>query len=116
MMIIFFDHECVIYQHDLSPKTTVKSEYYISVLKILRQHISRKRHELLGNWTLHHDNARPHVATSVKKYLCKCNIKILPHPPYSPDLESCDFWLLPTLKEKSVAKNENIDSEVISTE
>ena len=26
-------------------------------------------------------------------------IKTIPHPPYSPDLAPCDFWLFPTLKE-----------------
>lgn len=114
MMIIFFDHKGVIYQHAVPPKTTVNGEYYVSVLKILRQHISRKRHELVGNWTLHHDNARPHVATSVQQYLSKCNIKIMPHPPYSPDLAPCDFWLFPTLKEKLRGRKFNTDSEVIS--
>ena len=24
-------------------------------------------------------------------------IKTVPHPPYSPDLASCDFWLFPNL-------------------
>ena len=27
-------------------------------------------------------------------------IKTVPHPPYSPDLAACDFWLFPKLKEK----------------
>ena len=27
-------------------------------------------------------------------------IKIVHHPPYSPDLGPCDFWLFPKLKEK----------------
>ena len=25
-------------------------------------------------------------------------IKTVPHPPYSPDLGSCDFWLFPKLR------------------
>ena len=25
-------------------------------------------------------------------------IKIVPHPPYSPDLAPCDFWLFPNLR------------------
>ena len=28
------------------------------------------------------------------------DIKTVPHPPYSPDLALCDFWLFPKLKEK----------------
>ena len=27
-------------------------------------------------------------------------IKTVPHPPCSPDLGPCDFWMFPTLKEK----------------
>ena len=26
------------------------------------------------------------------------DIKTVPHPPYSPDLASCDFWLFPNLR------------------
>ena len=32
-------------------------------------------------------------------YLTKMGIKTVPHPPYSPDLAPCDFWLFPKLKE-----------------
>ena len=27
------------------------------------------------------------------------SIKIVPHPPYSPDLAPCDFWLFPKLRD-----------------
>ena len=63
MMIIFFDHKCVKYQHAISPKNNLNGEDYVSVLKILQQHISRKRHQLVGNWTLHQNNARLQVTT-----------------------------------------------------
>ena len=33
-------------------------------------------------------------------YLTKMGIKTVPHPPYSPNLAPCDFWLFPKLKEK----------------
>ena len=29
-------------------------------------------------------------------------IKVVPNPPYSPDLSLCDFWLFPKLKEKKI--------------
>ena len=32
--------------------------------------------------------------------MTKMGIKIVPHPPDSPDLAPCDFWLFPKLKEK----------------
>jgi len=40
-----------------------------------------------------HDNARPHVAKVVKKYLETFKWDVLPHPPYSPDIASFDYWL-----------------------
>ena len=30
-------------------------------------------------------------------YLTKMGVKTVPHPPYSPDLTPCDFWLFPKL-------------------
>ena len=37
-------------------------------------------------------------------------IKILPQPPYCPDLALCDFWLFPKLKEKlKVCRYEKIE-------
>ena len=32
------------------------------------------------------------------KYLTKIDIKTVPHPPYSPELAPCDFWLFPKLR------------------
>lgn len=45
-----------------------------------------------------HDNARPHVAKKVKTYLEQQGIATISHPPYSPDLAPCDFWLFSTIK------------------
>jgi hypothetical protein len=38
------------------------------------------------------------VALSVREFLAKRSIPIVPHPPYSPDLAPCDFFLFPRLK------------------
>ena len=34
----------------------------------------------------------------VTDYFTKMGIKTVPHPPYSPDLAPCDFWLFPKLR------------------
>ncbi|CAF3940165.1 unnamed protein product, partial [Rotaria sordida] len=34
-----------------------------------------------------------HAQPDIINYLTEEGIEILPHPPYSPDLSSCDFWL-----------------------
>ena len=54
------------------------------------------------------------MATSFQQYFNKCNIKILPQPPSSPDLAPCDFWPFWTLKKLLCGRKFNIDSEVIS--
>ena len=40
VMIVFFNHKGVIYQHALLPEATVNGEYCVSVLKFSRQHKS----------------------------------------------------------------------------
>ena len=91
MMNFFFDLKFAIYHHTLPSKTTVNDEYYFSVSKILLQQITKERHELIWNWTLHNVIACPHVTSSVHRYLSRCKIKIIPHPPYNIDLAPSDF-------------------------
>jgi len=40
-----------------------------------------------------HDNAQPHVAKVVKKYLETLKWDVLLYPPYSPDIAPSDYWL-----------------------
>ena len=49
---------------------------------------------------LHHNNAPAHTALSIREFLAKKNIPVLPHPPYSPDPAPCDFYLFCKLKLK----------------
>ena len=46
-----------------------------------------------------HDNAPDHKSATVQEYLKESGLDVLDHPPYSPDLSPCDFWLFPRLKE-----------------
>jgi hypothetical protein len=64
----------------------VNAQFYCNVLRRLREDIRRKRPELwcAGNWLLYDDNST-----------ITC-----PHPPYSPDLAPCDFFLFPKMKLK----------------
>ena len=47
-----------------------------------------------------HDNASSHKCEVVKSFLASEKVKVLNHPPYSPDLSPCDFFLFPRLKKK----------------
>ena len=48
---------------------------------------------------LHMDNATCHKSKSTQNKIALSGIKTIPHPPYSPDLSPCDFWLFGRLKE-----------------
>ena len=52
----------------------------------------------MGQWHFHQDNAPVHNSILVTEYLTKMGIKTVLHPPYSPDLATCDFWLFPKLR------------------
>ena len=58
---------------------------------------------LLG--TIRNDHAKDgqestssHKCEVVKSFLASEKVKVLNHPPYSPDLSPCDFFLFPRLK------------------
>ena len=51
-----------------------------------------------------HDNAPTQKSALVKEYFDTHEIKTLPHPPYSPDIAPCDFWLSPVIKERLVCR------------
>ena len=52
------------------------------------------------NLKFHHDNARPHVHETVVEFLKEEKFTIMEHPPYSPDLAPCDFWLFDYIKQR----------------
>ncbi|KAG5338923.1 MOS1T transposase, partial [Acromyrmex heyeri] len=78
----------------------ITKEYYLQVMRNLREAIRQKRPDLWKNknWLLHHDNAPAHTSLLVREFLAKNNALMMPQPPYSPDLTSCDFFLFPKLK------------------
>ncbi|CAF5124689.1 unnamed protein product, partial [Rotaria sp. Silwood1] len=53
-----------------------------------------------------HDNGKPHVHKAVFDYLESKRITIIPHPPNSPDLAPCDFWLFDLIKQNRDDQND----------
>ena len=51
-------------------------------------------------WLLHHDNAPAHNAVPTQQFLSANKIPVIQHPPYTPDLAPCDFFLFPKMKFK----------------
>lgn len=100
LLTVFFDFNGIVYHEFLPPGRTVNKEYYLEVLRRLREAIRRKRPHLWRNnsWKLHHDNAPAHTSLLVREFLTKNNTVMMPQPPYSPDIAPCDFFLFPKMK------------------
>ena len=100
MLIIFFDYEGVVHYEFASRSQTINKEYYVEVLKRLRDAVRRKRRRFWssGDWLLYHNNAPAHSSDLVQQFLAKHKIVQLRQPPYSPHIAPCDFWMFPKLK------------------
>ena len=102
LMNPFLDSSGMIYMHWVPTKQTVNKEYYAEVLREFRKRFRRKRpaYFKFGLWHFHQDNVPVRSYILVTDYLTKMGIKTVPHPPYNPDLDPCDFWLFPNLRGK----------------
>jgi len=101
-LICFFDQKGIVHKEFVPPGQTVNAAFYVKVLKSLQENVRRKRPDQWRNntWLLHRDNAPAHTALLIRRFLTDNNMTVVPHPPYSPDLEPSDFFLFPELKMK----------------
>ena len=99
---IFFSTQGVVALDILPAKASITATYYTKVvLRRVVDAICEQRPTVGTSRTLMlHDNAAPHKAKVTTTFLEEREIKVLAHPPYSPDLAPCDFWLFPILKER----------------
>ena len=100
IFIVFFDIRGIVHHEFVPQCQTVNAQFYCSVLRRPREDIRRKITELwcAGNWLLRDDIARSHRALATHEFLAHNNVTTFPHPPYSPDLAPCDFFLFPKMK------------------
>ncbi|CAF4847578.1 unnamed protein product [Rotaria sp. Silwood1] len=111
---IFFKSNGPVLIHCVDEGKTIDHNYYIeNCLKpVVKEILKQRRSAGTQGIKLLHDNARPHTHSDVINYLTEQHIKIMPHPPYSPDLAPCDYWLNDYIKcnlsdqpnEKSLAR------------
>ncbi len=106
MLTVFFDKKGVVLAEFLPPGESVDQDQYCATLGRLNEVIRRKRPELWGKvrrggqrpFIIHQDNASSHTCAKSIAFFGENNIDLLAHPPYSPDLAPCDYFLFPRLK------------------
>ena len=59
------------------------------------------------------DNAPAHTSAIVMAKIHELGFELIHHPPYSPDLAPCDFFLFPNLKTWLDGKGFSFNEEVI---
>ncbi len=105
MLTVFFDARGVILTEFNEGR--VNSDTYIETLKQLKENIQRKRPFLWKGrldgktnreFIIQHDNASCHTSVPTLAYIFDTDL--LAHPPYSPDLAPCDYFLFPFLKQQ----------------
>jgi len=91
------DQKGLVYYELLKPGDSITGDRYWLQLIRLSRALREKRPE--NEQMVHdkviflHDNAWPHVAKVIKKYLETLKWNVLLHPPYSPDIAPSDYWL-----------------------
>ena len=69
-----------------------------TISRILTEDLGKRK--VCARFISHQLNAPPHKTKKVNEFLMKKRISLINHPPYSPDLSSCDYFLFPKLKTK----------------
>jgi hypothetical protein len=97
--VCFFDHKGIAQYEFIAKGQAVNQQSYLEVLTRLRECVWRKRPgPWPDKWILHDDDVPAHDVLRVHEFLAKNSITKMDHPPYTPDLVPCDFWLFPKLK------------------
>ena len=98
---IFFDSKGPVLLIPVPKGSSVTGKFYReSVLTQLVDFYQKRRlRTSIRGIKLLHDNAPAHKSAMVQEYQTEYGLDVLDHPPYSPDLSPCDFWLFPRLQE-----------------
>jgi hypothetical protein len=101
VLAVFFDWKGFVHHEFVPCGQVVNKQLCQDDLALLRNVMHRKRPEMWQNqtWILHHDNVPAHASLLILCYLANHQTSIVPHPPYSLNLPTADFFLFPNLKQ-----------------
>jgi histone-lysine N-methyltransferase SETMAR len=92
--------------HLLPPKVNMNAVIFVEqVLCPIEKLFSSLKFPENAKLFVHYDNATAHVCKFTNDYLTTSTMERLPHPPYSPDISPCDFFLFGYLKHLLAGKS-----------
>ena len=106
MIAVFFAKSGHVATIPLVERKTVTADWYINTClpQVFEAWSTRRPRTGTRGLLLHHDNASAHTAAATLDYLQENNVQLVTHPPYSPDLAPCDFFLFPQIKKQLKGK------------
>ena len=106
MIAVFFAKSGHVATVPLLERKTVNAEWYINTClpKVFEAWSARRPRTGTRHLLLHHDNASAHTAAATLDFLQENQVQLVTHPPYSPDLAPCDFFLFPLVKKELKGK------------
>lgn len=115
MATVFWDSKGIILIDYLEKGKTITGQYYADLLDRFNAKLREKRPHLSKKKVLfHHDNAPAHSSAIATAKWVELRYELLPHPPYSPDLAPCDFFLFPNMKKWLSGQRFSSNSEIIN--
>ena len=72
------------------------NSYYCTIYTILIKYLGKRK--VCTHFVPHQLNATSYKTKKVNEFFMKKQICVIDHPPYSPDLSPCDYFLFPKLK------------------
>jgi hypothetical protein len=99
---VFFTAMKLIVLNSLPQGQLFTQDYFISeiVPAFIKQKLRFRRHHSGVIFSVYIDNSRFHNGRMATTEFDRRRLGRAGHPPYSPDLSQCDFWLFAFLKEK----------------
>lgn len=115
MIAVFFRRSGPVAVIPLEDRRTITSEWYCEVClpQAFGELNSERPRSGVRGILFHQDNAPAHSAARTMDYLTTSGVQMLPHPPYSPDLAPCDFFLFPTVKKMLRGRKFNNANEAV---
>ena len=98
MLSIFFRTTDMVYVHAVRKGESIDIEnclgpaFAFETIKRQRAATGLRRIKFL------HDGAQPHIHSNTRNFIESTAMIEIDHPPYSPDLAPCDFWLFDYIK------------------
>jgi histone-lysine N-methyltransferase SETMAR len=116
MLSVFFNGTGQFLIDILSDGMKMNTDYFADniIEEMARLYYSQGRRPRERRVMLHFDNAPIHCTGPVRDRMVVTELERMEHPPYSPDLASCNFFLFGYVKGKLVGKQYETPEHLVS--